>query len=509
MRNTNGTFLLFYVLLASASLLRADMAIISMDDANHPMPYGVCDAQAAVGGGGAAFIAPMPEREDSYANGFHASYLRSDGQLRELFAGFERALARPPLSRYRKTTNIQLAANRDFSRFAIIVEFIKTGTTVDDVVQPKTLGTELVVVDGDGNKLAEAELSSDEGSVSARLCHVSFSEDGKLLTACGQYIGLRLYSSPETDLTSFQALDVGYTTGTAVITGDGTKVFFTKDDGSLRAVCYMEMATGRVIETGLTGSALINDAQVAASRDGSCLVFRRTADKLVVAVLEGGAWQETVIEGEQLRNPAVSADGRFIVYQAAGGACSQIMAYDRRYDKTIRLSENKDGAAADADCTSPSISADGSLAAFISAASNLSDDSNGFPQVYVTSPLKASMALELKKGWNLCALPFAADSESTALLNEISVCWGWVNGRFKALDTISAGQGFWLYSAEDKSLSLTGERMPPAPLRRGWNLVLSALYSDIDISKCFGLEGDTYIQLPTDADRAQTVWVFR
>lgn len=509
MRNTIGV-LLFFLLLSSARLLWAEVDIFSLDGENRPMPYGVCDAQAAVGGGSVvAFIAPMQERADSIVNGFHASYLRSDGQLRELFAGFERALANPPLSRYRKTTNIQLAANRDFSRFAIIVEFIKTGTTVDDVVQPKTLGTELVVVDGDGNKLAEAELSSDEGSVSARQCHVSFSDDGKLLAACGQYIGLRLYDSPLTDLMSFQTFDVGYTTGTAVITGDGAKVFFTKDNGSQRTICYVETATGHVVETGLTGSALISDAQVAVNHDGSCVVFRQEADSLVIASWENGAWQETVIEGKQIRNPAVSADGRFVVYQVRGKTCFQIMAYDRQYGMTMRLSENKDGVEADADCTLPSISADGAQAAFISAASNLSDKANGKLQVYVTGLRKVSMTLELKQGWNLCGLPFTPDSDSIALLNGIGVYWGWMSGRFKPLGAIQAGQGFWLYSTEDTTLELTGERMAPAPLRRGWNLLVPLLYSEIEMAKCFGLEGETYIQLPADADRAQTVWVFR
>ena len=105
--------------------------------------------------------------------------------------------------------------------------------------------------------------------MSARLCHVSFAGDGRLLVACGQYLGLRLVDSPTTDLTSFTMLDVGYKTGTAVITGDGSKVFFTQDGASQRFACYMDTTTNEVIDTGLTADGGISDAQFSVNHGGS------------------------------------------------------------------------------------------------------------------------------------------------------------------------------------------------------------------------------------------------
>ncbi len=511
MRLMNTSYLKLFLLLFGVSIhLHADMAIASLNSLGQPMAYGVCDTAAAVSDSGmTAFIAPVEDRSDSTANGFHASYLLDSGNVMPLYPGYAQELARF-LQVYSKTTNVRIAANRDFTAFAAIVEKIKSGTTPSgsDVTVPTTLGTYLAIVDAFGSTMKEIELVSSDGSVSAKQCHVSFADDGRLLAACGQYLGLRLYDSPTTDLTSFTSLDVGYTTGTAVVTGDGSKVFFPRDGASRRAVCYWDAATGTVVETGLTADIGINDAQLAVSHDGSVVAFRKTAGSLSIAVLEDGAWRETVVEGTQIRSPAVSEDGRYVVYQTRGTSCSQIMEYDRQKDMTTLISQSG-GVEADADCTSPSISADGSRVAFVTAASNLVDNGNGQRQLYVMKREAPSFTLELKRGWNLCGTPLTLDGQSVELLKGEGACWEWGDGRFRLPESFQAGRGFWIYVLEDKTLQLTGAEAEPAPLKHGWNLVLPSLYPEIELAKCFGFDGKAYVKLTEEANRSQAVWVLR
>ncbi len=486
-----------------------EISIVSLNSLGRPMAYGVCDTTAAVWANGmVAFIAPIEERSDSTSNGFHASYLRIGGELRELFPGYDENFAQPPLNKFLKTTNIRLTANHDFSHFAIIVEYIEKWRTIGGYVVPEVFGTKLIVVDALGKMLGETKLSSDSGSVMANQCHVSFSDDGKLLVGCGQYLGLRLYDLPTTDLTSFTSLDVDYKTGTAVITGDGTKVFFPQDDALRRVICYVDTATGMVVDTGLTAESGLNDSQMAVNHDGSCVAFRKTASSLSVCSLEDGAWKETTIDGTQIRSPAVSADGRYVVYQTRGASYSQIMEYDckKRFSELISL--NDDGEYADADCTSPSISRDGSRIAFVSAASNLVSNCNRQPQVYMVHRERSSVTLKLKKGWNLCGMPLTLDEQSVELLKSEPACWGWSNGRFHVMESFQAGQGFWLYALEDKTLKLTGEEAEPMPLKHGWNLVMPSLYSSAETTICFGFDGKSYVKLSEEANRAQAAWVF-
>ncbi len=499
----------FILLLICGCWLHGDMTIVSLNSLGQPMMYGVRNTAAPIADDGmAAFIAPIEERADSISNGFHASYLRNEGELRELFPGYEKELAQPPLNIFIKTTNMRLATNHDFSCFAIIVEYIEKWRTIGGYVVPEVFGTKLVVVDALGKMLGETKLSSDSGSVTANQCHVSFSNDGKLLAGCGQYIGLRLYDSPTTDLTSFQALDVGYKTGTAVITGDGTKVFCPKDDALRRVVCYVDTTTGTVVDTGLIADGGINDAQLAVNDDGSTVVFRKTASSVSICSLEDGAWKETIINGTQICSPVVSADGRYVVYQTRGMSCSQIMEYDCKYGVKTLISLNDDGEEADADCTSPSISRDGSRIAFVSSASNLVANGNGQLQLYMVNRERTSITVELKRGWNLCGTSLKLDDGSVALLKNEPACWVWADGRFSPMETLQAGQGFWLYSFEDKTLRLTGEEAEPMPLRHGWNLVMPSLYSSAETMICFGFDGKSYVRLSEEANRAQAAWVF-
>ena len=509
MKKNIGPYLLIGFLLG-VQLSMAEIGIASLNSLGQPMAHGVCDTMAAVSDSGmTAFIAPMEDRADSRTNGFHASFLLDSGTVIPLYPGYLQALAQF-LHVYSKTTNVRLAANRDFTAFAIIVEKIKSGSTPagSDVTVPTSMGTYLAIVDAFGNTLQEIELSSSEGKVSASQCRVSFADDGRLLVVCGQYLGLRLFDTPTTDLMSFTTLDVIYKTGTAVITGDGSKVFFTQDGASQRSICYMDTMTGKAVDTGLTTSSSINDAQMAVNHDGSCVVFRKTSGSLSICSFEDASWEEAIIEGKHIRNPGISADGRYIVYQTHGTSYSQIMKYDRKKNMATLVSQNDNGVEADADCTSPSISPDGSRIAFVSSSSNLVANGNGQPQIYVAIQEKPSVTLNLKKGWNLCTLPFAPDEESIALVNGAGVHWWWLDGRFKQSKEFPVGLGFWLYAFTDSQLQLTGEEEPPVPLHRGWNFVLPSLYPEIASRLCFGLEGKSYIQLTNPMGATGAVWVF-
>ena len=86
-------------------------------------------------------------------------------------------------------------------------------------------------------------------------------------------------------------------------------------------------------------------------------------------------------------------------------------------------------------------------------------------------PKNISFTLSLEQGWNLCSLPFLPDDDSIAILKNTGICWGWNNGQFKPLETILAGQGFWIYAPSQSELLLKGEEADPVPLCKGWNLV--------------------------------------
>ena len=493
-------------------LAYADISIVSLNNFGQPMMNGVCSTAATISDSGmVAFIAPMEDRTDSQTNGFHASFLLDSGHVVTLYPGYLQELAQF-LHVYSKTTNVRLSANHDFTAFALIVEKIKSGSTPQgsDVTVPTSMGTWLAVVDAFGNPLQEVELTSTEGSVSASQCHVSFADNGKLLVACGQYIGLRLYDSPTTDLTSFTALDAGYKTGTAVITGDGSKVFFARDGTSQRTVCYVDMATGKVIDTGLTASGSINDAQVAVNQDGSHVTFRKTTSCLSICSLEDKTWNETIIDGTQIRSPAISADGRYVVYQARGASCLQIMEYDCQKGTTTLISQNNEGVEADADCTSPSISVDGSWISFISAASNLDTNNNGQPQLLVVKREAPSFTLELKSGWNLCALPFTADEGSQDELSQIGVCWGWNNGKFVQITSYETGQGFWIYSPQNKKVVVTGFETIPEKLKRGWNLIGTESYPQLEHDNIwfYDNENKCYVKAIYSSNIKRAAWLF-
>lgn len=91
------------------------------------------------------------------------------------------------------------------------------------------------------------------------------------------------------------------------------------------------------------------------------------------------------------KNPAISADGRFVVYESrasnlvAGdsGSYTDIFLFDRNSGTTTRLSVRGNGAEGQGDSFEPDISSDGTKIVFTSLAANLIDgDTNGYPDIF-------------------------------------------------------------------------------------------------------------------------------
>jgi Tol biopolymer transport system component len=90
--------------------------------------------------------------------------------------------------------------------------------------------------------------------------------------------------------------------------------------------------------------------------------------------------------------PAVSADGRFVIFASDAGnlvrgdtnRVGDIFVHDRVTGQTVCLSRRADGVEADADSFEPAVSADGRIVAFTSRAANLvAGDTNGEADVFV------------------------------------------------------------------------------------------------------------------------------
>ena len=129
--------------------------------------------------------------------------------------------------------------------------------------------------------------------------------------------------------------------------------------------------------------------------------------------------------------------------------------------------------------------------------------------------LSPKLTLSLSRGWNLCSIPFTPNDESIAALKETGVCWGWVNGRFKLLETILAGQGFWIYAPSKRELLLKGEEAEPMPLHKGWNLIgpVGDNYWPQDVTGIWQVNGRNMEQISIDKNEralqpGKGYWIF-
>ncbi len=489
--NCNSRIVLLGILLGGW-LSASQISPASLDWMGMPMPYGVRETSAPVSDSGiVAYIAPMPDRTDSLVNGFHASYIFDNGRSMELYPGYLQPLMEL-LGIYSKTTNIRIAARKDFESFAIIVEDILSGTTPpgSDVTVPLSVGVKLAVVNVAGLVLAETRIEGDSGNVAASQCRVSMADNGKILLCGGVNLGLRLYDSSFGHLDNFMMLDVDYSGGTASLSGDGSAVFFARrENASLDAICRYDVFSHEVVDTGGRSSHSLVDAQVSASFDGKRIAFRKSSSCLTILSWEEGRWREKNIDAPLLQTPVISGNGRYVTWQRMGTSCSQIFIHDLEKGKTYLASGNMEGEEADSACTHPAISYDGSRVTFVTAASNLHENSNGQKQVLMSRNFCLSQKLSLKKGWNPCALPFQPDESSVAAILDSGICWGWANGRFHQKSEFHEGQAFWMYALESKQIQITGDREGAAPLMPGWNFISTSSYPELANQLLFSTDG--------------------
>ena len=137
----------------------------------------------------------------------------------------------------------------------------------------------------------------------------------------------------------------------------------------------------------------------------------------------------------------------------------------------------------------------------------------GVTVVFKDLPLQ--LTLSLSRGWNLCSIPFTPNVESVAALKETGVSWGWVNGRFKPLETILAGQGFWIYAPSKRELLLKGEEAEPMPLHKGWNLIgpVGDDYCPQDVTGIWQVNGRNMEQISIEKNERSLLpgkgyWIF-
>lgn len=277
------------------------------------------------------------------------------------------------------------------------------------------------------------------------------------------------------------------------------------------------------------------DPELAVSADGKVVVFRRRTGALAVAELQDGLWlcpDDYPIRAVSCRHPAISADGRFVAYEAslAAGDIIQVYRHDRWRNCQELVSENASEKPASGDCLLPAISPDGRQVTFVSAADNLAgEETNSQYHVYrreLENPLISEdwMMLNLRRGWNPVAIPFQPSLESMARLQDFAgvILWAWDadNRRFSPLSgAATPGQGFWLYAESDGSISISGtaasgEVKITAP---GWHLLGPAQVSDspslpLDSQStafAFNATAGTIVRMPgTNIEYGRACWTF-
>ena len=164
----------------------------------------------------------------------------------------------------------------------------------------------------------------------------------------------------------------------------------TAADGTETTVPVMQVDNGRQ-----------HAYYVACADDGNVVYFTSYLNDvamLMKGVYEDGTFHAQLIsqgidglaaDGDS-RSPACSADGRFAVFaskatnltaDSVDGGQWQIFVYDSLRNK-LKLMSTKKGAAADADCETPAISANGRYVTFTSAATNLGIPTSVAPHLY-------------------------------------------------------------------------------------------------------------------------------
>jgi hypothetical protein len=192
------------------------------------------------------------------------------------------------------------------------------------------------------------------------------------------------------------------------ISGDGRWIAYTRsiDGPNPTEVVLVERETGSEIALPDLPRGYFFPDQPALSRDGRFLAVRATGsetEEILVLDRSTATWEVVSVDvngrptgsrDAESAHPAISADGRFVAFTAASPRVQfvadvkpteqrQVFLRDRAAGRTVLVSRTAGGQASNGPSLTPAISADGSLVAFASGATDLVPGSEeGEAQVY-------------------------------------------------------------------------------------------------------------------------------
>lgn len=118
-------------------------------------------------------------------------------------------------------------------------------------------------------------------------------------------------------------------------------------------------------------------------------------------------------------------------------------------------------------------------------------DHSGFSQIFTPESGQPQITLQLKTGWNLVSLPFAAEQLDQQIQNP---AWIWNEIDYVSTDTVDAQQGFWIYATESQEIQVVGTQTGQGviSLSKGWNLAGPAQNCPIPTGlTVYGFDGTT------------------
>lgn len=297
---------------------------------------------------------------------------------------------------------------------------------------------------------------------------------------------------------------------TTLVASDGNAVqdIFLYDRVS-GALTRASVAAGGGEANGASGYPALNE-------DGSVLAFQTAASNLapgdgngridiVLKDLASGAVEmvsqatDGTLSNGFSDDPSVSADGRFVAYWSLasnlvagdGNLASDVFLRDRAMGTTERLSVSSGGAEGDGPSETPAVSADGTVVAFASDATNLvAGDANGEPDIFVRDLAAgttervsvSSEGLEADGGslrpavsadgrfvafWSLASNLVAGDANgaadvfihdrATGATERVSVSSAGLEGNADSLGPAVSGDGRYVAFASDASNLVAGD----------------------------------------------------
>ena len=327
-------------------------------------------------------------------------------------------------------------------------------------------------VDGDGTTLAVAEYDPDRSAhgitlveqathAATRLVLPAGAEAfGPTLSDDGRTVVFSLGTSTGTAANAPRRWEVWAASGGAprrigdfgdgrfgppvALSGDGTRAaWYRYDDATKKWSAWtVDLTAAGAVPVKVSETADSSyDPTYAASRsfpgpalstDGRVLLVDEqddyTSPLKVLRLTSDGTWNRTavpVFHGSRalvgsLRSATLSGDGRSVVFGFAGVSSTyrplpaQVWSYDVELDRLALVTAAPTAADGNGDSTYPSVSRDGGVVAFISAASDLvAGDTGGFTDVFVGRPRAASATPAFAPG---AALSLTGITSSSATL---------------------------------------------------------------------------------------------